>query len=152
MDIADRRIATLHFTLTDDSGQRITTTHGHEPLTYIHGTGSIIRGLEQALAGRKAGDRFEVAVAPEDGFGPRHPQLVQTLPRTMWRAEAAPSVGDRLETQTARGPLDVVVTAVDNDTLTVDGNHPLAGRAFRAEVEVLSVRVPTPDELQFGLA
>lgn len=152
MDIADRRIATLHFTLSDDSGRQIATTRGHEPLTYMHGTGSIVRGLEQALDGRNAGDRFEVVVAPEDGFGPRHPELVQTLPRTMWRAGTAPVVGDKLETQTARGPLDVVVTAVDADTLTVDGNHPLAGHAFRAEVEVLSVRVPTPDELQFGPA
>jgi len=151
MEIADRRIASLHFTLTDDSGRAITSTRGHAPLTYMHGVGSIARGLEQALAGRKAGDRFEVVVAPEDGFGAHHPELVQTLPRTMWRADKAPAIGDRLETQTERGPLDVVVTAVAADTITVDGNHPLAGRPFRAEVEVLSVRVPTPDELQFGI-
>lgn len=151
MEIADRRIASLHFTLTGDDGRTITSTRGHEPLTYMHGVGSIVRGLEQALAGRQPGDRFEVVVAPEDGFGARHEALVQTLPRTMWRAGKAPEVGDRLETQTARGALDVVVTAVTADTITVDGNHPLAGRPFRAEIEVLSVRVPTPDELQFGL-
>jgi FKBP-type peptidyl-prolyl cis-trans isomerase SlyD len=152
MDIADRRIATVHFTLTDaDSGQPITSTRGHDPLTYMHGTGGIARGLEQALEGRRAGDRFEVVVAPEDGFGPRHEALVQTLPRAMWRASSEPKVGDRLETTTARGPLDVVVTAVDADTLTVDGNHPLAGRRVRADVEVLAVRVPTAAEVQFGL-
>ena len=151
MDIAHRRIATVHFTLTDaDSGETITSTHGHEPLTYMHGTGGIARGLEQALEGRAPGDRFEVVVAPEDGFGPRHDALVQTLPRSMWRAPSEPKVGDRLETSTARGPLDVVVTGVGPDTITVDGNHPLAGRRVRAEVEVLSVRVPTPDELRFG--
>ncbi|MBB6598550.1 peptidylprolyl isomerase [Luteimonas sp. MC1825] len=152
MDIADRRIATVHFTLTDAaSGQAITSTRGHEPLTYMHGSGGIARGLEQALEGRKAGDRFEVVVAPEDGFGQRHDALVQTLPRAMWRAPSEPTVGDKLETTTASGPLEVVVTAVSADGITVDGNHPLAGRAFRAEVEVLSVRVPTPDEVQFGL-
>lgn len=152
MDIADRRIATVHFTLTDaDSGERITSTRGHEPLTYMHGAGGIARGLEQALEGREAGDRFDVVVAPEDGFGPRHEALVQTLPRSMWRAPSEPKVGDRLETTTAKGPLEVVVTAVDAGTLTVDGNHPLAGRRVRAEVEVLAVRVPTPDEVQFGL-
>src|SRR5690606_20286059 len=106
---------------------------------------------EQALEGRRAGDRIDVVVAPEDGFGPRHDALVQTLPRAMWRASAQPSVGDRLETTTAKGPLDVVVTAVEADTITVDGNHPLAGRRVRAELEVLAVRVPTPDEVQFGL-
>ncbi|MBJ6983566.1 peptidylprolyl isomerase [Luteimonas sp. MC1750] len=152
MDIADRRIATVHFTLTDaDSGAPITSTRGHEPLTYMHGTGGIARGLEQALEGRRAGDRIDVVVAPADGFGPRHEALVQTLPRTMWRAPAQPKVGDRLETTTAKGPLDVVVTAVEADTITVDGNHPLAGRRVRAELEVLAVRVPTPDEVQFGL-
>lgn len=152
MEIADRRIATLHFTLTDaGSGETITSTRGHEPLTYMHGAGGIVRGLEQALEGRKAGDRFEVEVAPEDGFGQRHDALVQVLPRSMWRAPSEPKVGDRLETSTAKGPLDVVVTAVEGDSITVDGNHPLAGRRFRAEVEVLAVRVPTPDEIQFGL-
>jgi len=152
MDIAESRIATVHFTLTDaDSGETITSTRGHEPLTYMHGAGGIVRGLEQALAGRKAGDRLEVVVAPEDGFGPRHDALVQTLPRAMWRAPSEPKVGDRLETTTAKGPLDVVVTAVGADTITVDGNHPLAGRRVRADVEVLSVRVPTPDEIRFGL-
>lgn len=151
MEIADRRIASLHFTLIDDDGRTITSTRDHAPLTYMHGTGGIVRGLEQALAGRSAGDRFEVTIAPDDGFGTRHEALVQTLPRSMWRAQKAPEIGDRLETQTARGGLDVVVTAVTDDTVTVDGNHPLAGRPFRAEVEVLSVRVPTPDELQFGI-
>lgn len=152
MDIADRRIATVHFTLTDaDTGAPITSTHGHEPLTYMHGTGGIARGLEQALEGRAAGDRFEVVVAPEDGFGPRHDALVQVLPRTMWRAPTEPRVGDKVETTTAKGPLEVVVTAVGPDTITVDGNHPLAGRRVRAEVEVVSVRVPTADEVQFGL-
>jgi FKBP-type peptidyl-prolyl cis-trans isomerase SlyD len=153
MDIADRRIATVHFTLTDvDSGQPITSTRGHEPLTYMHGSGGIARGLEQALEGRTAGDRFDVVVAPEDGFGQRHEALVQTLPRTMWRAPSEPKVGDKLETTTASGPLEVVVTGVTDDSITVDGNHPLAGRAFRAEVEVVAVRVPTPDEVQFGIA
>lgn len=151
MDIADKRIATVAFTLTDDSGTRITTTDGHAPLTYMHGQGTIAAGLEDALLGRSEGDRFSVSVPPEKGFGPRHPELVQTVPRKLWTAERAPEPGDRLQVETARGPLDVVVTAVDDATVTVDGNHPLAGRTFHAEIEVLSVRVPTPQELQFGL-
>jgi FKBP-type peptidyl-prolyl cis-trans isomerase SlyD len=151
MEIADRRVATLHFTLLDQQGGQVTTTRGHDPLVYVHGTGGIVRGLEEALAGRKAGDRFEVEVAPEQGFGKRHEGLVQTLPRSMLGADDAPQIGARLKAQTARGPLDVVVTAVDDDTITVDGNHPLAGRPFRAEVEVVDVRLATPEELQFGV-
>lgn len=151
MEIADRRIATIHFTLFDQSGKQLTTTQGQDPLVHMYGTGGIVRGLEKALAGKKAGDAFEVEVPPEEGFGKHHPELVQTLPRTMFNGAQAPDVGEKLLAQTAKGPLDVVVTAVDGDTITVDGNHPLAGQTFRLQVEVLDVRVPTPQELQFGV-
>lgn len=151
MEIADRRVATVHFTLRDEQGQTITSTHGHAPLVYMHGTGSIMPGLEQALAGRSPGESFRVAIAPEAGFGPRYEQLVQTLSRSKLQASAAPVVGAKLSAQTAKGALDVVVTAVDGDTVTVDGNHPLAGRTVEAEVEVVEVRLATPHEQQFGL-
>ena len=152
MEIAHRRVATVHFTLSDEDGSRITSTRGHEPLVYMHGTGSIAAGLEEALEGRSPGDRFEVSVAPEKGFGPRHPELVQTHPRSIISDGARPEVGMRLDARTAKGPMEVVVTQVEGDAVTVDGNHPLAGRTFHAEVEVVDVRVATPDEIQFGLA
>lgn len=151
MEIAHRRVATVHFTLTDGDGSQITSTRGHQPLVYMHGTGSIVAGLEEALEGRSPGDRFEVTVPPEKGFGPRHPELVQTHPRSIITDGAEPQVGARLDAQTAKGPMEVVVTAVEGDSVTVDGNHPLAGRTFTAQVEVVDVRVATPDEIQFGL-
>jgi len=141
----------VHFTLSDDSGQRITTTRGHDPLVYMHGSGSIIAGLEAALEGRSAGEQFTVDIPPERGFGPRHESLVQTLPRTLFTGTSTPAVGEKLRAQTEKGPLDVVVTALDADSITVDGNNPLAGRTLRAEVEVIAVRVATPQEIQFGL-
>lgn len=151
MEIADRRIATIHFTLFDHDGKQVGSTQGHEPLVHMFGTGGIVPGLEKVLAGKKAGDRFEVEVAPEEGFGSHHPELVQTLPRTIFNGAEEPSVGKRLLAQTAKGPLDVVVTGADDETITVDGNHPLAGKPFRLQVEVLDVRVPTPQELQYGV-
>ena len=151
MDIADRRIATVHFSLHDEQGQLITSTHGHAPLVYMHGTGSIMPGLEQALAGRWAGDAFSTVIAPEAGFGPRHEALVQTLPRRRLQASGDVGVGSRLNAQTARGPLEVVVVAIDGETVVVDGNHPLAGRTVEARVEVVDVRLATPHEQQFGL-
>jgi len=152
MEIAEGCVATVHFTLLDQQGAQITTTHGHDPLVYLHGTGSIVPGLEQALEGRSPGDAFEVEIAPEQGFGKRHDALVQTLPLGMLGDGASvPAVGARLKAQTARGPLDVVVTAVDGSTITVDGNHPLAGRPFRARVEVVDVRPATAKESESGL-
>ncbi|MEN1942932.1 peptidylprolyl isomerase [Luteimonas sp. MJ293] len=151
MEIAYRRIATVHFTLTDQDGSPITTTRGHDPLVYMHGTDSIAKGLEEALEGRSTGDRFEVTVPPEKGFGPRFESLVQSHPLSIISDGATPEVGDRLNAQTANGPLEVKVIAVDGDTVTVDGNHPLAGRTFQAGLEVVDVRVATPGEIQFGL-
>ncbi|NYZ63629.1 FKBP-type peptidyl-prolyl cis-trans isomerase [Luteimonas deserti] len=151
MDIAHRRIATVHFTLSDASGSRIATTRGHDPLVYMHGSGSIIQGLERALEGRCAGETFTVEIPPEQGFGPRHESLVQRLPRDTFTGSSVPAVGEKLRAQTERGPLDVIVTALDDETITVDGNNPLAGRTLRAEVEVVGVRVATPHEIQFGL-
>src|SRR3546814_13964861 len=77
----------------------------------------------------------DVCSSDLQGFGKRHDGLVQSLPRSMLDAGAEPQVGARLKAQTERGPLDVVVTAVDADTVTVDGNHPLAGRPFRRSEE-----------------
>ena len=76
---------------------------------------------------------------------------MQTLPRTMFSGSTTPAVGEKLRAQTEKGPLDVIVTALDDSQITVDGNNPLAGRVLRADVEVVGVRVATPDELQFGL-
>src|SRR5690606_17862065 len=111
MEIAHRRVATVHFTLTGEDGSPITSTRGHDPLVYMHGTGSIVAGLEEALEGRSPGDRFEVTVTPDKGFGPRHPELVQTHPRSIITDGAEPRVGARLDAQTAKGPMEVVVTA-----------------------------------------
>lgn len=151
MEIADRRVATVHFTLHDADGNTVTSTRGHAPLVHMQGAGGIVPALEAALLGRKAGDRFEVEVTPEHGFGKHHPELVQTLPRTMFKGASEPAIGDKLHAQTARGPLEVVVTSVDGDSIGVDGNHPLAGKTFKLDVEVMDVRLATPEEIQFGV-
>ena len=152
MEIADRRVATVHFTLTDDGGNTVADTHGHSPLVHLQGTGGIIPALEQALEGKKAGDRFEVEVPPELGFGPRHEVLVQSLPRTAFVGSQEPVVGGVLLAQTAaRGQTYAQVTAIDGESISVDANHPLAGRTFRLDVEVVDVRLATPDEIQYGV-
>lgn len=151
MEIADRRVATVHFTLTDQEGNVVADTHGHSPLVHLQGTGGIIPALEQALDGKKAGDRFEVQVTPETGFGPRHDALVQTLPRSVFNGAQEPVVGGRLQAKTKAGAGLVLVTAVDADSISVDGNHPLAGKDFKLDVEVVDVRLATPDEIQFGI-
>lgn len=152
MEIADNRVVTIHFTLIDADGQTITSTYGYDPLVYMHGKGTIVPAMEQALQGKSQGDKFEVEVAPEAGFGPHHPELVQTLPRSTYDGSGQLDVGSKLNGKTSRGVMRVVVTAIDSENITVDGNHPLAGKHFTAQIEVIDVRVPTPQEVQFGLS
>ena len=151
MEIADRRVATVHFSLIDDTGTTRVSTHGHAPLVHLQGSGGIIPALEQALPGKSPGDRFQVRVEPEQGFGARHPELEQTLPRSAFNGTRTPAVGDVLDARTRAGSMPVRVTAVDGENIAVDGNHPFAGMPFTLDVEVVDVRLATPDEIQFGL-
>ena len=150
MEISDNKVASIHYTLKNDQGETIDSSQGAEPLTYLQGFGNIIPGLEQALVGKAGGDSLEVTVAPEDGYGPIQQELVQEVPRDAFDGVESISVGMRFEAQTASGPISVVVTAVEGDKVTVDGNHPLAGQTLHFAVEVVEVREATDEELQHG--
>jgi FKBP-type peptidyl-prolyl cis-trans isomerase SlyD len=76
MEIADRRVATIHYTLTNDAGDVIDKSPAEAPLSYLHGAGNIVPGLEKALAGKQAGDTLKADLAPEEAYGPRHDGLV----------------------------------------------------------------------------
>ncbi|MBS7456080.1 FKBP-type peptidyl-prolyl cis-trans isomerase [Coralloluteibacterium stylophorae] len=150
MEIAQNSVASFNYTLTDDDGTVVDTSNGREPLAYLHGAGNIVPGLEAALAGRKAGDRLTVDVQPEEGYGVRHEQLVQQVPREAFQGVDDVKVGMQFQAQTQGGPLSVVVTEVGEGTVTVDGNHPLAGKVLHFDVEITEVRAASPEELQHG--
>ncbi len=150
MLISDKKVASIHYTLTNDEGDTIDSSQGAEPLTYLQGSGNVIPGLENALVGKQAGDTLEVSIAPEDGYGPVQPELVQQVPRDAFDGVEQVAVGMRFEAQTATGPISVVVAAVEGDQVTVDGNHPLAGKNLNFAVEVVEVREATEEELQHG--
>jgi FKBP-type peptidyl-prolyl cis-trans isomerase SlyD len=149
MQIANQAVVTIDYTLTDDQGAVLDSSNGEEPLTYIHGSGSIIPGLENALAGRAAGDALKVTVAPVDGYGERDEELVQAVPRNRFPA-ASIEVGMRFHAQGSDGSRVVTVVAVDDANVTVDANHPLAGMTLAFDVKVLEVRTATADELEHG--
>jgi FKBP-type peptidyl-prolyl cis-trans isomerase SlyD len=150
MQIAERCVAMFHYTLTNDAGEVLDSSQGREPLAYLHGAGNIVPGLETALAGRSAGDSFAVDVAPEDGYGTRHDELVQQVPRDAFRGVGQVEPGMQFQAQTPQGALSVTVTKVEDDTVTVDGNHPLAGETLHFAIEVTGVRAATDEELQHG--
>lgn len=150
MEIMDGRVATIHYTLTDDDGIVIDKSAPDAPLSYLHGAGNIVPGLEQALTGKQPGDTLTTEVPPELAYGPRHGQLVQQVARAAFPEGADISPGMQFEAQGDRGPLVVMVTEVGEAEVTIDGNHPLAGRTLHFAVEVADVREPTADELSHG--
>lgn len=150
MQISDNKVASIHYTLTDQAGEVVDSSQGAEPLTYLQGFGNIIPGLEEALNGKSAGDSLEVTVPPEKGYGPVVEEMVQAVPRDAFQGVEELEVGMRFQAQTASGPVAVVVTEVADETVTVDGNHPLAGKTLNFAVEVVEVRDATADEIQHG--
>jgi len=150
MQIADRRVAQFHYTLTNDQGEVLDSSVGHEPLTYLHGKGNIVPGLEKALAGKQAGDKLKVAVPPAEGYGLQLPELIQAVPRDAFQGVAEIQVGMRFQAETGHGPVMVRVTQVTADTVTVDGNHELAGQTLHFEVEVVEVRDASVEEVLHG--
>ena len=150
MRIDDDCVVSIHYTLTNDAGETLDSSAGGDPLAYLHGHGNLISGLETELAGRMAGDTLDVRIAPRDAYGEVDPSLVQDVSRSAFGEAPDVRVGMRFQTQSQRGPQVVVVTAVTDESVRVDGNHPLAGQYLNFVVEVTEVRAASEEELAHG--
>lgn len=149
--IGDNLVVSMHYRLTDADGELLDSSEGAEPLAYLHGAGNIIPGLENALAGRAEGDSLQVQVEPADAYGEIHPELVQVVDREAFQGVDRVDVGMAFEAQGPDGrSRRIVVTAVEGDQVTVDGNHPLAGRQLNFDVQVTGVREATAEEIEHG--
>jgi FKBP-type peptidyl-prolyl cis-trans isomerase SlyD len=150
MQITKHSVASLEYTLTNDQGEVLDTTSGRGPLAYIHGTESIIPGLEQELDGKQPGDAFQVRIDPASAYGERDENMVQSVARTQM-PDGELEVGMQLQAQSDDGNAFLVtVTEVADDQVTLDANHPLAGVALNFDVKVVDVRTATEDELAHG--
>ncbi len=150
MKITANKVVKLHYAVSDSEDTLIDSSYDHQPLAIIHGTGYLISGLENALDGHEAGDKFEVEVAADDAYGQRHDGFVQTVPKEMFAEIDDLQVGTQLRATTDEGEQTVIVIDVQDDEITVDGNHPLAGVDLKFDVEILEVRDATEDELAHG--
>jgi FKBP-type peptidyl-prolyl cis-trans isomerase SlyD len=150
MVIAQDKVVLIHYTLTNEAGETLDSSSGGEPLAYLHGQGNIISGLEKALDGKQAGDKMNVRVEPADGYGLRDDELIQQVPRRQFGG-ANLKPGMQFHAQSSQGHARVVtVTRIVGDMVTVDGNHPLAGKVLNFDVEVAEVRDATQEELEHG--
>lgn len=150
MQIGKNRVVTLNYTLRDERGTVIDTSTGRAPLAYLHGKGNIIPGLEEALDGKGAGDKLDVTVAPDRAYGLRDERLVQIVPRARFGEVEGLQPGMQVRANGPQGPRLVTVVRIDPDFVTVDGNHPLAGRTLHFSVEVAEVRKATHEEVSHG--
>jgi FKBP-type peptidyl-prolyl cis-trans isomerase SlyD len=150
MQIGQDSVVTLHYTLTDDAGKTLDSSAGGEPLAYLHGNGNLIPGLERELAGKSAGDKLQVKIAPADGYGEYDKSLVQRIPRRSMKGIPDLSVGMQLHAQSPQGVRAVTVTQIVGDMVTIDANHALAGKNLNFDVEVVDVRAATEEEISHG--
>ncbi len=151
MLIAQDKVVLIHYTLTNDKGEVVDSSSGGAPLSYLHGKGNIIPGLEKALEGKQAGDKLDVKVAPAEGYGERDDQLVQQVPRRAFAGVQDVQPGMQFHAQGSGGQMRVVtVVRIAGDMVTVDGNHPLAGENLTFAVEVTEVRDASEEELAHG--
>ncbi|MBB6482106.1 FKBP-type peptidyl-prolyl cis-trans isomerase [Spirochaeta isovalerica] len=150
MNIQEKSVVSIHYKLTDDKGEVIDQSQD-QPLAYIHGVGALIPGLEKELLGKGAGDKLQVSVTPEEGYGPHMPQLIQKLPRDTFQGVDKIEVGMEFQASNENGETMVVrVEEVADDEITINGNHPLAGMTLNFDVEVVEVREASAEELEHG--
>ena len=151
MKIQNNNAVSFHYTLTDDDGIRIDSSEGQEPLGYLHGAGNIIPGLEKALEGKTTGDSLTVAVTAAEGYGEVQKELIQEVPREAFQGIDNIELGMQFEAQTGQGgSVPVTVIAVTDDLVTVDGNHPLAGKNLNFDVTIEAVREASEEEIARG--
>jgi len=119
-------------------------------MSYLHGAKNIIVGLEDELEGKAAGDELTVEVECERAYGERVEALIQEVPKEAFGELGDIEVGMRFQAETEQGPVPVMITAITDSTVTVDGNHPLAGQDLFFEVKVNDVRAATMEETEHG--
>jgi FKBP-type peptidyl-prolyl cis-trans isomerase SlyD len=150
VEITADRVVLIHYTLKDDAGAVIDSSSGGDPLAYIQGHGNLVAGLEKALEGKKDGDTVAVSVAPADGYGKHDAALIQRVPKRSLQGSGEIKKGMQFQGQTPDGMRLFTVTAVVGDMITLDGNHPLADKTLHFDVDIVSVREATGEELEHG--
>ncbi len=150
MQIVKHKVVTIDYTLTDEEGKVLDTSKDSEPLSYIQGIGNLIPGLESALEGKQAGDALNVSVPPEQGYGERDDKLLVSVPRERFDEAGNVEVGMRFQAPTESGMRVVTVVGIEEENVTVDANHPLAGETLNFDVKVVEVRDATEEEIGHG--
>ena len=131
---------TIHYKGTLADGTEFDSSAGREPLEFALGSGQVIPGFDSAVDGMTVGDNKTVNIPPDEAYGQRHDQLIQEVPKSALPEEVKPEPGMQLQSQSPDGQvMNLVVTEVADETITVDGNHPLAGETLTFDIELVAI-------------
>lgn len=151
MSISQNKVVTIHYTVIDAaSNEVIDSSEGGQPMVYLHGHQNIIPGLENALEGKKVGDELKVEVSAADAYGDYSEERVQQVPIEAFEGVENVEPGMAFTAQTEQGPVNIIITEIEDDMATVDANHPLAGKALTFDVKIEEVRDASAEELEHG--
>ena len=152
MQIQKDTVAQFKYRLKDQDGNEMDSTEAGEPLAYLHGHNNLLEGLENAMAGKAAGDTLSVTLKPAEAYGERHPDAVQRVPVKHLQGAKKWRPGMIAMVDTDQGKRQVTVLKVGKFMVTVDTNHPFAGETVTFEIEILDVRAATEEEMAHGHA
>ncbi len=152
MKITPSKVVSMQYQIAEANGEILESSEPGDEWCFLVGSGELPPGLEKALEGHEVGDSVSVTLAPADAYGEREEDLVQTIPRSEMGEDMEVAVGDKLEAETDDGWDFVTVVALDDENVTIDGNHELAGKTLKFDVKIIEIRDATPEELEHGHA
>ena len=150
MTTLQNKVIEIHYILKDKNGELLDSSQGQAPLAFIHGTGNIILGLEKELENRKVGDKFNATIQPAEAYGIRDEKLIQTVPLSNFKDKTQVKLHNQFRVETKEGPRLATITKIEDEKVTIDQNHPLAGEELHFEVEVMTIRDATEEEISHG--
>lgn len=143
-------IYTVHYRLKNRNGEVVDTSEGGEPLHFLDGSDNVIQGIQKAVSGRSAGDCLEVTIPPELAYGEHNPELIRKVPRSAFEEVENLQIGMKFQTNTGEEAQVVQVVGIDGNLVRVDANHPLAGFTLYFDLDIISAREATDDEVAAG--
>jgi len=152
MPIEKNQVVLFHYSVSDEQGNVIENSRDGAPSAYLHGHGGIVRGLEEALEGRDAGESFSVTVSPDKAYGPRKENAIQRVPIKHLMGARRWKAGMIAQVQTEQGARHVVVAKVGHKFADIDTNHPMAGKTLTFDIEIIEVRAASQEEIAHGHA
>lgn len=151
MKIEKNKVVSIDYTLTNNKNETVDSSEGREPLTYLHGNGNLIPGLEKELEGKASGDTLKVSIPPEEGYGVRDDKKRVEVPREMFKGVDEVKPGMQFQARNPEGAVELLTVAeVIGDKVIIDANHPLAGETLNFDVTIRDIREASAEELAHG--